>query len=658
MERMSGQPGGRRRVSAGLFSPAARHAFLLLLAVSIASCTSSNTSVTAPTTQRCGVTVTNSVETVPASGGTGSLTVSATRDCTWAASNTAQWIVMTSATSGQGDGSIAYRVAANNAPATRRASIEVNTASAAILQEAAECRFTVTPAAPAVAAAGGNVAIQVQANAACPWTAATDAGWVRINAGASGQGDGAVTLGVDANSGAARSAHIIVAGTDVTLEQASGLAAPPPAPGCSYTIQPGGQTMAAAGGPGIIDVTATAGTCSWTAVSNAGWVSITGGAAAAGNGRVTFDVAANAGASRTGTISVAGQSFTLTQAGVSCSYSINPSSDAMPAAGGTSTIAVTTGGSCAWTSATNAPWITIASGGTGTGPGTVKLNVAANSGTARTGTATIAAQTFTVTQAAAPCGFALSPATVDVPAAGGEGRTNVSAGDGCAWTAASNATWITIAAGSSSGTGNRVVVFNADPNSGAARSGTITIGGQTLTVTQQAAPCTFSISPPAQTFAAGGGPGAVAVTAGANCGWTAVSNNTDWLTITGGASGTGNGSVAFAVAVNAGPQRIGTLSVAGQTFTVTQDAPCTFSITPSQTIGAAGGSGSVSITTGGSCAWTAVSSNPEWLSITGGSSGTGSGQVMFAAAGNATGADRTGTITIAGQSFVLTQTAQ
>ena len=77
-----------------------------------------------------------------------------------------------------------------------------------------------------------------------------------------------------------------------------------------------------------------------------------------------------------------------------------------------------------------------------------------------------------------------------------------------------------------------------------------------------------------------------------------------------------------------------------------------------QTIAAAGGSGAISVTTGGSCAWTAVSNHPEWLSITGGSSGTGSGQVMFAASGNATGADRTATITIAGQSFVLTQTAQ
>ena len=632
---------------------------LVVSALLHGSCTSSQTSVTGPSSSRCGVTVSNSTEAMPASGGAGSLTVTAARDCTWAASNTAQWVVMTSATSGQGDGSIAYRVAANAAPAVRRATIEVNTASATIVQEAAECRFTVTPAAPSVGPGGGTVTIQVQANAACPWTATTDAGWLRVTAGAAGQGDGAVVLAVDANSGGSRSARISVAGTDVVLEQASGAALPPPPSGCAYTIQPGGQTIPAGGGSGAIDVTTTVNTCSWTAVSNAAWISVTGGSTGTGNGRVTFDAAASVGASRTGTISVAGHTFTLTQAGVSCSYSITPSNEAMSAAGGTSTIAVATGSACAWTVAAHAGWITIVSGGSGTGPGTVKLNVAANSGGARTGTATIALQTFTVTQAAAPCGYALSPETVDIPATGGEGRTTVTAGAGCAWTAVSNApSWITVTS-TPSGTGNGVVVFNAAANAGAARSGTISIGGQTLTVTQQAAPCAFSISPSAQSFTAAAGSGAVAVTTGTGCGWTAASNNVNWLTITGAAAGTGNGSVGFAVAANAGPPRTGTLTVAGETFTVTQDAPCTFSIAPSsQTIGAAGGSGSVSVTTGGACTWTATTSNPEWLSITGGPSGTGSGQVMFTAAPNATGADRTATLTIAGLSFVLTQTAQ
>lgn len=522
---------------------------------------------------RCGVTVTNSMEMVPAAGAAGTLTVSAARDCAWAASNTAQWVVMTSATNGQGDGSIAYRVAANNAPATRRATIDVNSIAAAIVQEAAECRFTVTPTSSAIAASGGGATIQVQTNGACSWTATTDAGWVRIATGAAGQGDGSVSVAVEGNTGPARSAQVIVAGTAVTIEQASGAAVPPSPPTCSYTIQPGGQTMVAAGGPGTIGVTAGASSCTWSTVSNAAWITITGGASGAGNGSVTFNVAANSGGSRTSTITVADQTFTLSQAGVSCSYSINPSGDAVASGGGSSTVAVTTGVSCAWTAASNASWITIASGASGTGSASVNLNIAANSGSARTGTATIAAQTFTITQAAAPCSYSLSPDTVPVPPTGGEGRTDVSAGGSCAWTAVSNASWITVTGGSS-GTGNGTVVFNAAANGGQARSGTITIGGQTLIVTQQPVPCTFSIAP------------------------------------------------------------------------------------TSRTIGAAGGPGDVSVTTGGSCAWSAASSNPEWLTVTGGSPGTGNGQVTFSATANATGADRTATITIAGQPFVLTQTAQ
>jgi hypothetical protein len=44
-------------------------------------------------------------------------------------------------------------------------------------------------------------------------------------------------------------------------------------------------------------------------------------------------------------------------------------------------------------------WITITSGASRTGTGTVTFTVAANTGGARTGTLTIAGSTFTVTQA-------------------------------------------------------------------------------------------------------------------------------------------------------------------------------------------------------------------------------------------------------------------
>ena len=83
-----------RARTAGPFSKV--RAGVLLFALVGASCTSSQTSVTAPDRPRCGVTVTNSLASIPASGGDGSLTVSAARDCAWAASNTAPWIALTS----------------------------------------------------------------------------------------------------------------------------------------------------------------------------------------------------------------------------------------------------------------------------------------------------------------------------------------------------------------------------------------------------------------------------------------------------------------------------------------------------------------------------------------------------------------------------------
>ena len=78
-----------------------------------------------------------------------------------------------------------------------------------------------------------------------------------------------------------------------------------------------------------------------------------------------------------------------------------------------------------------------------------------------------------------------------------------------------------------------------------------------------------SILPSSSSYAASGGTGSITVTTGAGCPWTAASG-VSWLTITSGASGSGSGTVAYAVASNTGPDRTGTLSIGGRTFTVTQ----------------------------------------------------------------------------------------
>jgi hypothetical protein len=125
------------------------------------------------------------------------------------------------------------------------------------------------------------------------------------------------------------------------------------------------------------------------------------------------------------------------------------------------------------------------------------------------------------------------------------------------------------AGASATGSGTVRVIVAANP--GDARSGLLTIGGRTVTVTQEAAPCTFAFSTASQTYDAAGGYGSVGIAAARpSCSWTVVSNNGNWLVITDRGAGTGNGVVNFHVAVNTGPARTGSLTVGGQTFWVMQ----------------------------------------------------------------------------------------
>jgi uncharacterized protein (TIGR03437 family) len=178
-----------------------------------------------------------------------------------------------------------------------------------------------------------------------------------------------------------------------------------------------------------------------------------------------------------------------------------------------------------------------------------------------------------------PCSYALNATSAAPAASGGAGSVTVTAGTGCSWTAASNASWITITAGAS-GSGNGSVSYNVAANTATtSRTGTLTVAGQTFTITQAAAStppaCSYVLGATSAAPAASGGSASVTVTAGTGCSWTAASN-ASWITITAGASGSGNGSVSYNVAANtATTSRTGTLTVAGQTFTITQAAAST-----------------------------------------------------------------------------------
>jgi hypothetical protein len=190
---------------------------------------------------------------------------------------------------------------------------------------------------------------------------------------------------------------------DTTILPASGS----PTPTCTFTLAPTSQSVSESGGSGSTTVNASSSTCSWNAAADVSWLTITSSTSGTGNGTVSFAVGANAGAARTGTLTIGSRLFTVNQAGAppppTCTFTISPTSQDVSETGGSGSTTVTASSStCAWAAASNVSWVTVTNGASGTGNGTVAFNIAANSGSARKGTLTVAGETFTVNQAGTP----------------------------------------------------------------------------------------------------------------------------------------------------------------------------------------------------------------------------------------------------------------
>ncbi len=618
-------------------------AFIAVSACSIAlsSCGSSGNTVTAPSNlSKCAVTVDVPDTTIPATGGGGTIKVQTERECQWTAQPEVSWLSITAGSSGQGAGSVQFTVAVNADPASRNGGVMVNGQRAQVSQAPGECRFELSSNATMFPQSGGSGSVDVRSSSAlCTWTATSSVDWITITSNANGKGSAPVTFTVASTTGPPRTATVTIAGQHFSVTQSEG---------CGYTVTPTTFSVGASGGTRSLAITSSAG-CPWTAASNAEWITITSGANGTGSGTVTLSVAPDSGPSRSGTVTVAGQTVTITQ-GDGCTFAISPDSQSVASSGGNGSVTVTAGDGCAWTASSAQPWISITSGSSGSGNGSVNFTVASTNGPGRSGAMTIAGFTFTINQGQG-CSFSLGSTSASAPAGGGSGSFDVKTADGCGWAANSNASWLSVTGGAT-GSGNGTVGYTAAANTGPQRTGTITAGAQTFTVTQSAG-CTFSIAPTSQNVASGGGQFSVAVTAPAGCSWTAESNAA-WLGISSGSSGSGNGTVQLVVASNSDAERRGTVTIAGQTYSVVQASGCTFSIAPtSQAMPASGGASSFTVNTSLSCAWTAVA-NAGWISVTSGASGNGPGTVQFAVAANS-GAARSGTIATGGQTFTVSQ---
>ena len=188
---------------------------------------------------------------------------------------------------------------------------------------------------------------------------------------------------------------------------------------CAFTVSPTLAYVTSSSGGTSVNVTAESG-CGWTAVSNAGWISIDSGASGTGGGTVQCSVTANPDKdTRSGTMTIAGQTVSVERAGTPCSYALNPTIQTLTAWGGTGSATVTAVGGCTWSGMSNINWIAITSGGSGTGNGSRQFMSLPNSGTvSRSGTMTIAGMTFTVNQEEGPLTLSCSGSPVRTPIQG------------------------------------------------------------------------------------------------------------------------------------------------------------------------------------------------------------------------------------------------
>src|SRR5262249_39084048 len=128
-----------------------------------------------------------------------------------------------------------------------------------------------------------------------------------VKSGATGAGNGTVTLDVAANTGSSsRTGTLTVAGQTVTITQSSPSS-------CVFSLSITSATIPAVGGTQTIGVTASSASCTWTAQTNATFISKINATCGTGNGNVALSIKANAGWDRTGTVTIADQTLTITE---------------------------------------------------------------------------------------------------------------------------------------------------------------------------------------------------------------------------------------------------------------------------------------------------------------------------------------------------------
>ncbi|HYP13762.1 MAG TPA: DUF4214 domain-containing protein [Bryobacteraceae bacterium] len=339
----------------------------------------------------------------------------------------------------------------------------------------AGCATTLAPSSLQALPTGAAQTITITSN--CLWNATSNSAWITFTSPTAGNNNGTIGISVAPNgTGVARTGSVTIAGANFTVTQEPAA--------CSFTFAPVSQAAPATGGSFSFAVTASQSYCQWTPSTASSFLTPASTAPVTGNGTVNYTVAINVGPARAGTITVGGQSFTVTQAApAGCLVALNQQSASIPGSGALHPVPLTASApDCPVAVVSNIPWIKVFSRDT-----SVILTVDTNNtNAARSGAVTVAGQTYTINQAAEPCTFALNTNSVGAGFNGnlqGQAVTLTASGTGCAWVTSSPVFWAKVAP--QTGTGSANITITIVPNfSTQTRTTTVSVAGQPFTITQ------------------------------------------------------------------------------------------------------------------------------------------------------------------------------
>ena len=432
---------------------------------------------------------------------------------------------------------------------------------------------------------------------------------------------------------------------------------PPTAEDPMIAITPVNRSMEQTGGTAAIN---TSGSGTWRASVSDNWILLTSSSGTAGY-PVGYTVSANNGVeTRIGYVYVSGYVHTITQAGLGAT--LGSYSAEFERTGGSGSVQVNAPSGKTWHAKSNAEWITV-SAASGTGTRALSFTVAQyDEVSTRSGTLTIADNTFTVYQTGRRMQLTSYSATSDYFAETIKIRVNALAST--EWGVSVNADWMTITDPGNGRGGDVVQIALAENPSYNERNGVVTIGTEQFAVRQLGRTAlVFKINPTeVSMFGLDGASGErIVVTATPDLEWTAASS-ADWIELYSGyAFGSGNGNVVYKVKPNPTLYpRSGTITVtaadsavAVKRLDISQEAAVASLTVDEYEFEAAGGSLTIGVNTGSVVGWNVINSL-EWLSISG-LSMVGPANITLTAAANTSVQPRSGTIRIADHDFRVSQ---